>query len=77
MKKISDLIPIKVSKVSTNDDWPLIYLPKEAIKRLDLKKGDKVILYLNLDGSRLIIEKVTPRTVQRALVDGANGNGAT
>ena len=46
---------IKVTKVSTNDGWPLIYLPKEARDKLGFAIGTKVLI--KTDGERLIIEK--------------------
>jgi antitoxin component of MazEF toxin-antitoxin module len=50
-------VPIKIVKVSSNDSVPLIYLPKEATEMLDLKKGDKAFVYVDVANSRLIIEK--------------------
>jgi len=55
---MSNFIPIKIVKVSSNDTVPLVYLPKEVRERLDLEKGDKVIMYVDVDGSRLLIKKV-------------------
>lgn len=49
-------IPIKVTKVTSNDAWPLIYLPKEAVTRLGLRKGRRVILYI--EGDELIVQPV-------------------
>jgi len=47
---------IRVSKVTSNDSWPLIYLPKKVVEKLGFKKGCYVALYT--DGKRLIIEKL-------------------
>jgi AbrB family looped-hinge helix DNA binding protein len=67
---MSDLVPIKIVKVSSNDTVPLIYLPKEVRQRLDLEKGDKVIMYVDVEGSRLVIEKIPPTIdVQHSAVD--------
>lgn len=55
---MGNFTPIKIVKVSSNDTVPLIYLPKEVRERLNLRKGDKVILYINADGSYLLLQKV-------------------
>lgn len=68
---MSTLVPVKIVKVSSNDSVPLIYLPKEVRERLDLEKGDKVIMYINVDGSRLIIEKISPVSGLQHSVEGA------
>lgn len=54
---MSRVVPIKIVKVSSNDSVPLIYLPKEATEMLDLRKGDKAFVYVDVANSRLIIEK--------------------
>jgi len=55
---VEKLILIRVSKISSNDSSPLIYLPKEVRRALDLKKGDRVMLYVDPHSKRLVIEKV-------------------
>jgi len=52
------LIPIKVCRVTSNDTWPLLYLPAEAIRRLGLRKGVRVMILLDSERHRLVIEKV-------------------
>ena len=29
---MGDLIPIKVGRITSNDEWPLVYIPAEAIQ---------------------------------------------
>jgi len=52
------LIPVKTCKVSSNDTVPLIYLPKDIRRILDLEKGTKILLYVDEDQKKLIIEKL-------------------
>ncbi|MCS7386810.1 MAG: AbrB/MazE/SpoVT family DNA-binding domain-containing protein [archaeon GB-1867-005] len=56
MRNLGNLEVIRISKVSSNDSVPLIYLPKKAVERIGLRKGDYVVLAT--DGRRLIIEKL-------------------
>jgi len=55
---VGDLIPIKVGRITSNDEWPLVYIPAEAIRRLGLKKGVRVIMFLDYERHRLVIQKV-------------------
>ena len=50
-------IPIKVTRVCSNDSWPLIYLPKEAVEKLGLTVGKRVLLEITEDG-KLIVKPV-------------------
>ena len=52
------LIPVKTCKVSSNDSVPLIYLPKDVREILGLEKGVKVLLSVDEDRKKLIIEKL-------------------
>jgi len=52
-----DETPIKITKVCANDSWPLIYLPKEAIQRLGLKRGTRILISIDGD-ERLIIRPI-------------------
>jgi len=65
LKSIRDwrdqLTPIQVVKVTSNDTTPLIYLPIEIRRILDIKKGDRLLLYVDSTG-RLVAEKVPPVT---------------
>jgi hypothetical protein len=58
VKKFNDLVPVKVTKICSNDEWPLLYLPKEAIEALNLRKGKKVVIFLNPGDGSLIIKPV-------------------
>jgi bifunctional DNA-binding transcriptional regulator/antitoxin component of YhaV-PrlF toxin-antitoxin module len=49
---------LKVSRVTSNDKWPLIYLPKEAIQRLGLRKGRRILVLLNHHKGALIIKPI-------------------
>jgi len=53
-----ELIPIKVAKVTSNDDWPLIYLPADAKRLLGLHKGVRVLIYIDTREGSLVIKKV-------------------
>jgi bifunctional DNA-binding transcriptional regulator/antitoxin component of YhaV-PrlF toxin-antitoxin module len=52
------LLPIKVVKVSANDGVPLIYLPVDVRRALNIKKGDRLLLFLDLRQRQLIARKV-------------------
>ncbi len=52
------LIPVKTCKVSSNDSVPLIYLPKDIRDILGFEKGDKILLYVDQDCKRLVVEKL-------------------
>ena len=65
-------IPIRVSKVTSNDSQELIYLPKEIVRKLGLRKGVKVILKVDTKSCRLIIEKLPdlPSLIKEANMHG-------
>lgn len=52
-----ELIPIKITRVSSNDDWPLIYLPAEA-RRAGLERGARVIIYLDPRDNSLVVRRL-------------------
>lgn len=66
-------IPVKITTVCSNDTWPLIYLPKQAIEKLGLIKGTKVLLLIDENG-RLVIE---PIKVHRKSWSRARGKNKT
>jgi len=47
---------VKVTKISSNASWPILYIPKEVKDKLGFKIGTKVIIKTD-DKGRLIIEK--------------------
>jgi len=49
---------LKVSRVTSNDKWPMVYLPKEAIQRLGLRKGRRILLLLDYHNGALIIKPI-------------------
>jgi hypothetical protein len=57
-RKLKNLIPIKVGKVTSNNDWPLLYLPADAVRVLGLRKGVKVIMFIDPEKESLVIKKV-------------------
>jgi len=48
-----------VSKVTSNDRQPMIYLPKR-LEKVGLKKGVRVLLKWDRERRRLIIEPLPP-----------------
>jgi len=52
------LIPIRLSKVTSNDRQEMIYLPKLVVRRLGLYKGTPVAIYLDQNRKCLIIKPV-------------------
>jgi len=54
--EVRKMIRLRVARVTSNDEWPLLYLPKPAIEYLDLKKGRKVNVYLDPERKELIIK---------------------
>jgi len=55
-----EIIPIKIATVTSNDSVTLIYLGKRVEQLLNLKKKDRVILYVDKKRKRLIVEKIPP-----------------
>jgi bifunctional DNA-binding transcriptional regulator/antitoxin component of YhaV-PrlF toxin-antitoxin module len=64
-----NLIPVQICKISSNDTVPLIYLPKEVQEILGLRKGTKILLYVDEERKRLVIEKL-PAIVEEAASSG-------
>ena len=52
------LAVLKVARVTSNDKWPMVYLPKEAIQRLGLRKGRRILLLLDHHNGALIIKPI-------------------
>ncbi|GEM_PF-5041173 len=65
-------VPIKISKVTSNDSHEMIYIPKEIVRHLGFKKGTKIIFKLDTKNGRLIIEKLPdlPSLVKEVKVHG-------
>jgi len=57
-RKHKNLIPIKIGRVTSNDNWPMIYIPKEAINKLSLQKGARIIILMDLAEKTLIIKPI-------------------
>ena len=55
---MTSLVPVKIVKISSNDTVPIIYVPKEIRQILGLKKGVKILLYVDHDLKHLVIEKI-------------------
>jgi hypothetical protein len=49
--------PVAITKVSSNDTVPMVYIVKEAQKRTGLERGMRVMLSVDKEG-RLIIERI-------------------
>lgn len=49
---------VRISKISSNNSTPLIYLPKKVVKLLGLRKGVEVKLMIDVESKKLIIEKL-------------------
>ena len=49
------LLLIRVSKVTSNDDAPMVYLPKGAREKSGIERGDFVLIYVDGKG-RIILE---------------------
>ncbi|MEM3629148.1 MAG: AbrB/MazE/SpoVT family DNA-binding domain-containing protein [Candidatus Bathyarchaeia archaeon] len=56
--EVKNLTPVKVTRVTSNDRWPLIYIPKEAVQELGLKKGQRVLMLVDHSIGALIIKPV-------------------
>lgn len=52
------LIPIRMTKVTTNDRAPMLYLPKEARRLLGLDVGIPVVIYVDVENRALVVKKV-------------------
>ena len=58
------LIPVKTVKISSNDSVPIIYVPKDVQKILGFQKGIKLLLLIDGEHKRLVIEKIPPITTE-------------
>jgi hypothetical protein len=56
--EVEDAVPLRVARVSTNDHWPLIYLPKAAVETLGLGRGRRVLILLDKRRGALILKPV-------------------
>lgn len=52
-----ELLLIRVSKVTSNNDEPMVYIPRRAREISGIKRGDFVFVYVD-DKGRIIIEKL-------------------
>jgi hypothetical protein len=52
------LRPVKLARVSANNDWPLLYLPREVVERLGLRRGVKVMLEMDEEAKVLVVRRV-------------------
>lgn len=50
-------IPIRASKVSSNNSSLLIYLPRTLIRILEIEKGDFLNVFADVENNRIILEK--------------------
>ncbi|MEM3884381.1 MAG: hypothetical protein QXF74_04625 [Nitrososphaerota archaeon] len=57
---MSELVLVKVSKITSNDSTPLLYIPKKVVRALGLRKGIEVKLLIDPEAGRLIVEKLEP-----------------
>jgi bifunctional DNA-binding transcriptional regulator/antitoxin component of YhaV-PrlF toxin-antitoxin module len=55
---LEELIPVRIVKVTSNDTTPLIYLPADVQRALKIRKGDRLLLYIDRKRNRLIAQKV-------------------
>lgn len=55
---LEGLIPIRLTKISTNDKAPIIYLPKEARKLLGLEVGTPVLILVDARNQALVIKRI-------------------
>ena len=53
-----NLYPVKICTISSNDGIPLIYIPKDVRQILGLEKGVRILLYVDQDSKRLVVEKL-------------------
>ncbi|RLE53102.1 MAG: hypothetical protein DRJ30_07170 [Candidatus Methanomethylicota archaeon] len=68
-----DLIPIRVGKISSNDSWPLLYIPKLAIEVLGLRKGRKVLILIDRANASLVIKPIEDLNAEKVMMNGSRG----
>jgi len=49
-------VPIKITKIGSNKNWLFLYLPKEVIKELQLKKGTRVLILLDKKSHTMVVK---------------------
>ena len=52
------LVPIRISKISSNRRQELVYIPKKAVRMLELRKGTDVVIYMDTKERCLIIKPI-------------------
>ena len=52
------LVPVRVSRVTSNKRQELVYIPKMALRMLNLRKGMDVIIYVDTKERCLIIKPI-------------------
>lgn len=52
------LLPLRRTRVSTNDSWPLLYIPKPAVEYLGLHKGRRIQFFIDIDDNCLIVKPI-------------------
>jgi len=52
------LVPVRTSKVSSNKQQELVYIPKMAVKVLKLRKDTNVAIYIDMKENYLIIRPI-------------------
>jgi hypothetical protein len=64
VKKVTGLIPVKIAKVCSNDEWPLVYIPKVAVEKLGLRKGRPVVILLDNQNKTLVVKPLSETMAQ-------------
>ena len=52
------LIPIRLTRVTSNDGTPILYLTKEVRELTGLELGDRVLLLVDPATRRLVVQKL-------------------
>jgi len=56
------LVPIRVSKISSNKYQELVYIPKLATRVLKLRKGQNIAIYVDVEENCIIIKPIEIKT---------------
>lgn len=51
------MLPVKLLKI-LNDKHSYIYIPKKALELLNVKPGQEVVMYVDVEGKKIVLEVV-------------------
>lgn len=66
---MGNLTPISSTKISSNNDALLVYLPQMLVRLLDLQKGEYLEVFADKENQQVILRKTGFRATRRRTHD--------